>query len=76
MADNENKVADTCVMGNVNQQRILSLEKRFNDVAADIKEIKEKLLGRPSWFISLLISGLISALVGLIVAFVNINGKG
>ena len=33
----------------------------ISEIKADIKEIKEKLLGRPSWNVLMLISGLFSA---------------
>lgn len=36
-------------------------EKVIATVCADIKEIKERLLGRPSWFVVLVISSLLTA---------------
>jgi len=56
------------------QERIASLEARTNghdkaieDMATDIKDIKDNLLKRPSWAVSIIISLLIAICTGLTV---------
>jgi len=52
-------------MGKI-EVRVSTLEKFVGELRGDIKEIKDKLLGRPSWFISLLITALVAIVVALI----------
>jgi hypothetical protein len=39
-------------------ERVATLEEGFKNVCNDIKDIKEKLLGRPSWGVLIIISAL------------------
>lgn len=61
------------------EERIENLEQRFNDherrqnasmdkIEAALKEINQKIDGRPSWSVAFLLTGLSSLVVGLIVA--------
>jgi len=61
------------------EERIENLEQRFNDherrqnasmdkIEAALKEINQKIDGRPSWAVAFLLTGLSSLVVGLIVA--------
>ena len=56
---------DPCPKGVKLEENIKALRYDFDDfkseMKTDIKEIKEKLLGRPSWFVLILISGLFTA---------------
>jgi len=42
------------------------LKKEFIAVRTDVKDIKEKLLGRPSWWITAIITGLASICFSLL----------
>ena len=46
----------------------------IKQLAADIREIKDKLLGRPSWAVTALVSGLMSATVALLTIVLNAKG--
>lgn len=61
------------------EERIENLEQRFNDherrqnasmdkIEMALKEINQKIDGRPSWAVAFLLTGLSSLVVGLIVA--------
>jgi hypothetical protein len=54
-------------------ERVATLEqsdktktKQIDTLCTDVKEIKEKLLGRPSWFVIMIIAGLSSICSSLI----------
>jgi len=48
----------------------------LNDIKDDIKELRDKLIGRPSWFITILLSAMSTITVSLIVYIVtNIGAK-
>ena len=53
-------------------ERVASLEEGFTNVCQDIKEIKDKLLGRPSWAVSVIITLLTTLCVGLMVYVVTL----
>jgi len=48
-------------------ERTAKLETGYITICNDIKEIKEKLLGRPSWAVVVIITFLSSLSIGLIV---------
>lgn len=52
------------------EQRVLQLETCQETIQEDIKEIKEKLLGRPSWFVCIVISTLCTISSSLAVGIV------
>lgn len=60
-------MGDNCVLGAKNEQRIISLEKRIGSVEKAVIDIRDRLLGRPSWAVMLIITMLSSISVGLIV---------
>lgn len=80
---------DGCVLGAENKTKIESMNREVTEMkisyAKDkkelfeiINEIKEKLLGRPSWLILFIMSAMSSALVGLAIILITIginNGK-
>ena len=53
-------------------ERVASLEEGFTNVCNDIKDIKDKLLGRPSWAVSVIITLLTTLCVGLMVYVVTL----
>jgi len=57
---------DECVLGATNRTRIKALEEQFATMSDDIKEIKDKLLGRPTWFIAIAFTAMSSLIVFLI----------
>jgi len=64
---------DGCVKGTENEQRIVALERDVSEMKSDIKEIKDRLLGRPTWIVTVLITILSSACVGLLVTVLRIK---
>jgi len=58
---------EKCAWGTKNEQRIVALERDMGEVKQDIRDIKEDLLGRPTWAITVIITFLSSLSVGLIV---------
>ncbi len=60
-----------CVMGVKNETRIESLENDFSEIKSDVKEIKDKLLKRPSWFVTILLTAMSSTIVFLIMELVK-----
>ena len=62
---------ETCVLGNINRTEITQNRQMIATMAADIKEIKDKLLTRPTWFVAMLFTGLISLVVGLVITMMK-----
>jgi len=60
MASEEAKIANL-------EARVVNLEKSQLSMASDIKDIKDNLLKRPSWAVSVIISLLIAICTGLTV---------
>lgn len=70
-------MGEGCVQGAKNSEKIIALEKRadtndsehheFNET---IKEIRDRLLGRPTWIVVFLMMGLSSLCCSLIVRMV------
>jgi len=58
---------EDCVLGATNKNEIFNLEKRVGAVEQAIIDIRDKLLGRPSWAVMVIITMLSSICVGLIV---------
>jgi hypothetical protein len=53
------------------KEKVHNLELCYVSINNDVKEIKEKLLGRPTYNVLIIISFLSSACVGLSVAFLS-----
>jgi len=51
---------DKCVKGTENEQRIISLERDVGEIKKDIRDMKDGLLKRPSWAITVIITLLTS----------------
>jgi len=66
-------MAEGCVKGTKNEQRIVSLERDMSDIKNDIKDIKDRLLGRPTWVVTCLITILSSTCVGLLIMVIRIK---
>jgi len=49
-----------CVQGVSNEQRVITLEREMVENRVNMKEIKEVLLGRPTWSVTIIISFLLS----------------
>jgi hypothetical protein len=49
-------ISKDCVKGTSNERRIETLEREMGEGRGDIKEMKEKLLGRPTWAVCIIIS--------------------
>ncbi len=62
-----------CVLGTENKTRIDGLENTIGEIKSDVKEIKDNLLKRPSWFVTILITSMSSAIVFLVMELVK-NG--
>jgi hypothetical protein len=56
-----------CSFGLVNRTRLETVEKQVSTIFGDLKEIKEKLLGRPTWIVCFLLSAMLSIIVALLV---------
>ena len=56
-----------CPIGVENKVRIVSLERRINVVEEAIVQIRDTLLGRPSWLVLFAMTGMSSAIVGLLI---------
>ena len=51
-----------CTLGTQNKTDIANLKEDVDEMRSDIKEIKDKLLSRPSWFVTVVITALVGAL--------------
>ncbi len=51
----------------VHTEQIDTLEKLYCDLKNDVKDIKENLLKRPSWSVTIIITLLSSVCIGLVV---------
>ena len=54
-----------CAQGVEHTTRINDLERRMDTVEAAVFEIRDRLLARPSWLVSLVITTLVTACVGM-----------
>ena len=74
MADGEN-----CAVGAENKANIAGLQKGLDDFRCEmrkaIKEIRDKLLGRPSWMICFLFTGMSSLIVALVIILIQVCTK-
>lgn len=59
---------ENCPKGIENEQRIIALERDMGEIKKDIREIKDKLLGRPTWAVTIIIT-LLSTLAFSSLAF-------
>lgn len=48
--------SEQCAKGVSNEQRIIALERDMGDVRKDVREIKDRLLGRPTWAVTTIIT--------------------
>lgn len=62
----------SCVLGARNEQRIQAIEKSLVNINTVITEIRDKLLGRPSWVILFMFTGMSSSLVAVTSALIYI----
>lgn len=60
-------MAADCVQGASNEQRIIALERDIKEVKDNIKELKDDLVKRPSWAVTVIITVLSSATVASLV---------
>ena len=65
----------TCPMGIENRQRIVGLEQDVSEVKAAINDIRDRLLGRPSWIVLFLFTIMSSAIVGLVTMILHQAGS-
>ena len=65
----------TCPMGIENRARIKSLEKDMGEVKEAITDMRDRLLGRPSWIVLFMFTAMSSTIVGLLFALLNHVGE-
>ena len=53
--------------------RLTEHERRIKAVETAVMDIRDELLGRPSWAVCILLTLLTSSTVGLLVAFINLQ---
>ena len=63
-----------CAFGKVTREKVSTLEREMGETRKDIKAIKDDLLKRPSWTITIIIAFLSSTTVGLLVSLVRLLG--
>ena len=67
---------DDCALGAENRANIAGLQKGLDDFRCEmrkaIKEIRDTLLGRPSWTICFLFTGMSSLIVALVVILIQV----
>lgn len=60
-----------CVLGATNETRVTELEKKMDVILEELSEIKEKLLGRPTWLVLFIFTAMASTIASLVVAQVT-----
>lgn len=63
-------MAEDCILGVKNEQRIKNVEDDMSEVKSSIIEIRDKLLGRPSWVVLFIFTGMSSFIVALTSALI------
>ncbi len=58
-------MADSCILGVKNEGRIVAIEDAISEMKTSIGQIRDKLLGRPSWVVLFLFTGMSSLLVAV-----------
>jgi hypothetical protein len=66
---NEEELEDIKTQTALNKQAICNHDNILKNISDDMKQIKEKLLGRPSWIVVAYLSG-ISTLCGILITFI------
>jgi len=61
-------------MSEETNERVARLEQGFATMCQDIKEIKNKLLGRPSWSVTVILSILTTLSASLIIFIITSSG--
>jgi len=67
---------DTCQHHSGHATQLAEHERRIRSVEYAVLDIRDRLLGRPSWVVVALITLLTSSTVGLLVAVINIQSQG
>jgi len=62
---------EKCTQGEVNSTKIMSMEKRMGNVETAITDIRDRLLGRPTWIVTFALTALTSICVGLMIALLK-----
>jgi len=62
---------EECALGVENKTKIRNLERIVIELKNDIREIKDKLLRRPSWFVTILISTMAMLIVYLMMELIK-----
>ena len=75
MTDNFIDVNENCPTGIKNRARIQALEKTVDKVQSAIEDIRDRLLGRPSWVVLFLLTVMSSTIVGLLSMVLHSTGK-
>jgi len=65
--------SNNCVQGAKNAEKIKNLEKEMSETKTAIKEIRDKLLGRPSWAVFFLLTGMSSIVLILIAQLLRLK---
>ena len=62
---------DSCILGVKNQEKIVALERDMGEVKTAVHEIRDKLLGRPTWKVAMTFTGLITIVAVLLQALLT-----
>ena len=65
-------MADLCILGVKNEGRIVAIEDNIVEMKTSIGQIRDKLLGRPSWVVLFLFTGMSSSLVAVTSALIYV----
>lgn len=63
--------SEICPHGIKNEGRILALENDMSEVKVAITDIRDRLLGRPSWVVLAFFTAMSSTIVGLLLTLMN-----
>ena len=63
-------MADNCVLGTKNETKIKDVERRMGIVEQAVLDIREKLIGRPSWTVVFIITTLTSSSLAMATAII------
>ena len=62
---------DSCMLGIANKEKIIALERDMSEMKVAIHEIRDKLLGRPTWRVAMAFTGMVTVIAVLLQALLK-----
>ena len=61
----------SCILGVQNKEKIIALERDMSEMKTGIHEIRDKLLGRPTWKVTMAFTSMVTVIAVLLQALLK-----